>query len=350
MSDERRNGVSGTLASPLPAMTTVMALGGTLAICAAYWVLGAPRFADYAEYVGVTQQLVNDPTAWPVIGPEGLSRGMLRAAASTAGDVPTGVQQVALLIQGVTLLALLWVARRREVLATNLLVSVALFAPLLALITLRATPAYLLCAAAIVAARMAERPRHLLVISAGILALAFHASAAYVVAGAVGAVVLPRRVSRKTLFVAGLAAGLVGLLVRRTIDVTAIGSLLQGAVGPAGTLLADRLVYLAGAGDPVGVLHIVYFLFVSTLMYRFVLRQPPHPSDRLVLVLFALYGALTVSPVVAVRSSHFVVLPLLLTAPAPVVDTGDAVLSQTALIAGCLGLLAFSFLGVLVKP
>ena len=327
-------------------MLVLWACMSTIGICALYWVLGAQRFADFAQYVDLSGEQANDPTFWPWYGPEGVSRGILHFASNVYGSPRNGVLAIALLTQMMMVSIVLWVSSMRRVRAENLVLTVGLFAPLLSLITLRNSPAYVLCAFAIGAARWADRPRHRLVLAAGILSLLFHLSAVYVIVGSLIATAIPARVNRQALYFSGLLAGLFGLFVRRAVDVDALRSLLPSVLGPVGALLSQRLVYLSGTADAVGLLHVIYFVFMSAVVYRLVLREPAHYSDRLILSFFLLYCVLLISPVAAIRSSHFMAVPLILTARRPFADLKEGTITHIIYVVANSALLMSSVFSV----
>lgn len=337
-----------TRGSPMAAWLLACASLALAATCGFYWTLGSRAFADFSVYSDFADALAaGDAGGVTVLGPEGFSRGLLRLFRLVLGSGDSAAQAMVALSQVSVAAGLAVAARRREVLRGNLLLAVALYAPLMALVTVRATPAYLVCAAAIAHARLSDRPRMRSVAATGLLALFFHLSAAFVVAGAALAVCVPRRVTRTAVFAGAALVGVGALAVRRVFDVGAVLALAGSATVFANPLLADRLTYFSDLTAPVSVFHLVYFALASGLVLRVLFISPPHPSDRLVLTLFALYCASLVSPVVAFRNSYYLLLPLVVTARRPVLPFGDGVLGQALTAVVCSVLLGISVAGVL---
>lgn len=320
---------------------------GLVATCGLYWAIGGRAFADFATYADIAEELGARGANLSVLGPEGLSRGLLRFFRIVFGEADPAVQAMALLAQILVALGLALAARRREILRSNLLLAVALYAPLLALITIRATPAYLVCSVAVAHARLTDRPAVRWVAAAGLGALFFHLSAAFVVAAAALAACVPRRVTRTGLFAGAAAAGVAAFALRQSVDVGTVLTFAGSATVLANPLFAERLAYFTDAASPVSVWHLVYFVVASALVLRVLFTSPPHPSDRLVLSLFALYCASLISPVVAFRNSYYLLLPLVVTARRPVLPFGEAALGQALTAAVCAVLLVFSISGVL---
>lgn len=334
-------------ASPLPAWVLAWCAAFLLVTFATYWVLGGPAFADFGTYTDIADQLVDGSTDVRVLGFEGVSRGLLRLFREAFGAADPAVRTMALFCQTLVLFTTVAAARRRDVYPANLLLVVAFFAPLLALITVRATPAYLLCAAAIGYTRTTERPRLAWVAAAAAAGLLFHLSAVFVLAGAVAAGLVPVRLSRRAFVGLAAVAGVFVLALRQSLDLSTVLAMAQGATVLANPLLTERLAYFAEVARPPSLTHLLYFAFVTFVMYRAVLLAPPHPSDRLVLTLFVMYCACLISPVVAFRNSQYLVLPVIATARRPVFGFGDGLLGQTMHVLAGAALLAVSLRGVL---
>ena len=335
--------------SPFAAWMLACSLLALAATCGLYWALGGRAFADFATYADIAAELGARDAGVPVLGPEGVSRGLLQILHLVFADADRAVAATALVCQILVALAVLDAARRPEIRPENLFLAVALFAPLLALVTLRATPAYLVCAYAIAHARLSRRPRMRWAALAGLGSLLFHLSAVFVLGGALVAAVVPSRAPRMTWFGIAAGAGVGALILRQSLDVEAVLALAGGVTAVANPLLAERLTYFTDLTTPVSGAHLVYFALVSLLVYRIVFAAPPHPSDRLILSLYVMYCACLVSPVIAFRSSYYLLLPLVVTARRPVLPFGEGPFGQALHATVCAGLLAFQTTGVVSR-
>lgn len=333
-------GQNGPIAATFAAWCGVVIAG----LITLYWTAGPWAFADHREYIGMAERLAGMDWSW--FGLEGVSRGIMRRVRLDSGSSELAVGAIAVLSQAMVVAAVIVAARTRGIDRRNLLLVIAFLAPLMSLVTYRATPAYLLCTAGLVAARLSRSPSLVPLTAVAALALLFHNSAVFVLAAVLASFPMRLLRQRRLVFLLIAAMAPIGLIVRQSVDIAAVISMLRASSLVTGSLFDERVTYLLAATQPISIAHIVYFLFVTAITYRVVVQEAPNPTDPIFLAAYVLYCMTTISPVVSVRVSHFFVAPLILTARRPLVKVGDGIASQLAPMAVATALVVYSVYSV----
>jgi hypothetical protein len=222
----------------------------------------------------------------------------------------------------------------------------ALYSPLLAFVTLRATPAYLLVAAACFIRR--SHPGRALGVAA--LAVGFHISAALALIPLLlttysnpGRAFSGRGTRRLDVWIVSAGVLLYTVWGGLSDFLPGISAFLEGQ-----STLAKFAIYAAGAGEMQSIMHRVYFAVAlgAVIMLLISTRNFATRDVRYMTLSFLMYSALTVSPVVAFRQSIFWMMPLVLILPLERYIHSAAV--SFAFCALCAVLYAVDFPGVLL--
>jgi hypothetical protein len=316
-----------------------------LLYCSLYWTLGPTAFADFQNYVTSAMSLA-PRIADALLRPEGLSYSALFLMRALWENSLYGVATIIASQQVLVYGWLCWLSGRSDVEPENLLFLVALLGPLLALITIRATPAYLLCGTALFLWSRREISRRAVVL-AFCLAFAFHFSSLFYVVPLLLPYRLIASLSVRRLLVAGFGAGALMLLIRQSLDLGDVVALLASGLGAGAVsdLIAMRLVYVSGVSGIVSPLHYLLFLLTSLIIWRGIssvrgIHQP------YLAVFYVMYCLLLLSPVAAVRISHYFTIPLLLGSTTPILSSSPTLSGFRARVLFLVALATFSFYSV----
>jgi hypothetical protein len=308
------------------------------------------RFADYYQYLVITDGLVYFYSgSW--IGFEAGSNLILLGLRFITGDTITAVNLAHYLLGATYIYLYFLIARDEQVGWRGVLISFALYGSLLAFVTIRATPAYLLV---VIAALRATRGQT----SAIWLALAatlFHVSAVLAVPPIIIGVAQNRlraldwvtHSTRALVIVVASAMLLFGLLQ------AAFANALNVAI-EAIPFLGKYVVYTAaldplrdrGGAGSASINHLIYAVTVSLLVLAAMI-MPEERCRRLrayALTSYAIFLLLQFSPITAYRQSQFWTIPLILVFPwHRFVPAG---FRSIILIVACLAFFAFTAQGV----
>ena len=294
----------------------------TMAVCVLLvnLFIAPNRFADYYQYLLITDGLVYFYSgSW--LGFEAGSNLIFLSLRLLTGDTVTAVNLAHYLLGAVYIYLYFLIVREEQVGWRGVLITFALYGSLLAFVTIRATPAYLLVT---IAALQATRGR----VSAVWLALAatlFHVSAVLAVPPIVLSVAQNRLrglqwITYSTRALVGVVLGamlLFGLLR------AAFASALNAVIG-AIPFLSKYVVYTAAldplndkGGGASSVNHLIYAIVLS-VMVLLSLLMPEERCRRMrgyVLASYAVFLLLQFSPITAYRQSQYWTLPLMLVFP-----------------------------------
>lgn len=280
------------------------------------------RFADYGQYLVLTDGLYYfNARSW--LDFEVGSNLLFLNLRILSGNTIRAVNLAHYLLGIAYVWFLLRLARREEVTWRGVMVTFGLYGALLAFVTIRATPAYMLVSiAALDAARGRVRAVWLT-----LAATLFHVSAVLAVPPilfglAQNRLTLLGWIERSTYAVAAVA-GAFGLffVVARSLFTDAIAGIIS--IVPflnKYTVYTDSLDPLADAGGGGGGLstaHLAYAVVMSAFAFAFVL-MPDQRCRRLrgyVLSSYVLFLILEFAPVTAYRQSQFWLLPAMLVFP-----------------------------------
>lgn len=304
-----------------------LTVGAAVALFAAFLVVryrfDSPDIADFPAYAYFTDVywagfdrswLVSEPLGW----------GLLLVLRNLAGSTDGAIQLAHWLLGISTPLLILYLARKFEVPWQGTLVTIALFGPLLAMVTIRATPAYLLCAAA---AMIAAKGRLSSIALVG-LSILFHNSAALAVPPIL-LILLQKRYptlirpfqSRISIIVIAAVFSMVMLYFRGDLFAF-VETLIASTPGS----IQKYLVYFSvetntGVNTNIDLensLFHVLFLAGATMVfsvYIFLGSQEQFPYRLFAIASFAVFLVLNINPVTAYRQSLFWIIPLLFTFP-----------------------------------
>lgn len=283
-------------------------------------LIAPSRFADYDNYLVYIDSIWYFPSATPIYM-EPLSRGYLYLARSFSPTTDFALDLAHYTLGAVYLIGLYALLRERPNGWQALLVVFAITAPLLALVTVRATPAYLLVALAVMTA--ADRPARSSVYM--VLALCFHVSAGLALAP--WALLLIRdklpaalRAERTApLIVLALLVALLFTYFGQSL-ISALVSLIEGL-----PVLNKYMTYAQAYGPQTGpiretsVSHYIFLLFtiIYTAIYLLFADEDAKKINLYVVASFAIYITLFLglSPVAAFRQACFWQLPMTVMLP-----------------------------------
>ena len=278
------------------------------------------RFFDYDTYLFYIDSIWYFPSATPVYM-EPLSRLYLYVARGASDTTDTALNASHYLLGAVYLLGIFALLRKRPDGWQALLVTFAITGPLLALVTVRATPAYLLVALAVITAD--SRPLRSALFMA--LALCFHVSTGLTVAP--WALLLLRarlpevlRVERPApLILAGLVFALIFVYFGQTL-VSALLSLVEGI-----PFLNKYLAYSQdfatqhGGIRETSVSHYIFFVFSIgySALYFLVADEEAKKINLYIVASLLIYVTMFfgLSPVAALRQACFWQLPMTVMLP-----------------------------------
>ncbi len=308
------------------------------------------RFADYNQYLLITDGLVYFYSgSW--IGFEAGSNLILLGLRQITGDTVTAVNFAHYLL-GITYIYLYFlIAREEQVGWRGVLISFALYGSLLAFVTIRATPAYLLVAMAALRATQGRTSAIWLALAATL----FHVSAVLTIPPILFGVAQNRFrslawITYSTRALAGVVAGamlLFGLLR------AAFANAINAAIG-AIPFLGKYVVYTAaldplkdkGEGSSTSINHLIYALIMS-LLVLVAMIMPDERCRRLrgyFLTSYAIFLLLEFSPITAYRQSQFWAIPLMLIFPWHRFVPGG--FRSVLLVVACLAFFAITARGV----
>jgi hypothetical protein len=294
-----------------------------VAFLAVRYRFDSPDIADFPAYAYFTDVywagfdrswLFSEPLGW----------GMLLLLRNLTGSTDGAIQVAHWLLGISTPLLLLYIARHFNIAWQGTIASVALFGPLLAMVTIRATPAYLLCA---VAALLAAKGR-LASIGLIVLAMLFHNSAALTLVP-VALILLQRRYPslarplESRLAIISIAALLsITMLYFRTELFQFIESIIAQTPGSIQKYLVYFAVGNAEAGNAVdtgqdSTFHILFLGGASIVLvsYIFLSTTEQIPFRLFAISSFTIFLLLNINPVTAYRQSLYWIIPLLFTFP-----------------------------------
>jgi len=296
-----------------------LAAAGIIAVTRVLFV--PQRFADYETYVLLIDNVYHGMSRL------GFTVEPVFAALFLAVRVITGNTDAAadLLQYGLTalfLLSLYFLIRAYRAEWPAVFVTLGLFAPLLAFVTIRATPAYAVMALAVLFAFQGR----LITIPALLVAGLFHPSS---VLGVIPVLILLAQ--RRYGWLGWLnthASRIIAVLVVLAVIATALQTIVVNAMLDALSSigqLSKYIVYLestevssqSGTIDQVSIYDRIYsMLIVITTVVAFAQKEPRMVVMRsYILVSFTIFLLLSFSPVAAFRQSIFWFIPLLLTFP-----------------------------------
>ena len=327
--------------------TTYWASFGAIAVCI-FFVNFFTRpydYADYDTYVIYLDSLVHfPPENWFYFEP--LSNFYLLAIHWLLNSVEPSIWLAHYLLGALFLVLLVKSSSPRDSAWQNLLFSFAVLGPLLAFVTLRATPAYFLTAVSVTHAARRD-PRAWLYF---VLAALFHASA------------LLAAVPLALLYFEDRFAGLAKLtrsprlLVLSIVALAVFGVLAAAFAGYAISVIQSVPVlskYVAYTADSSSntvssINHYIFLLFVTILVITLFLvgNEKTVRINGYILVSFAIYIGLffATSPVAAFRQTPFWLLPLIALFPWRRVGVVEA--TAPLFIILCSGLFYFQFMQV----
>jgi hypothetical protein len=206
----------------------------------------------------------------------------------------------------------------------GVMLSIAMFGPLLAIVTIRATPAYLLCVgAALLAAR-----GHLLAVALAGVGILFHNTTILALIPILLILFQKKFPNSVTIFenkaviiVVSAITGLIFLFYRQDLF-----SIFENLIAFAPGFMQKYIVYFTSGGseaamnaarEPTSIFHI-FFIAGATLMFALYILlsgEEQRPYRLFAITSFAIYIVLSTNPVTSFRQSIFWIIPILLTFP-----------------------------------
>lgn len=268
-------------------------------------------FADYDSYLTLVEQLKN-VEFFKLIGPEFIVRGVIKGLSTIIDDQARVVDIMSYVNTFMSILLLAYICATWARSNLNALIISALYGPLLFLVLIRASLAYLIVTYVIL---RGVRFRFISVCLL-LIAVGFHASAIV----AVGAIFLSGfvlKVRRKIAIRLGVAFSLTALLfvVLRADYLLKHAAEFIGTVVAEGSIIAERLIYFTQDYGERSYFHVFYAIFVAiAVIYYFAGRKYDKFSreDAYILTSFLVFVLMQIAPVAAFRFSLFFMIPLLL--------------------------------------
>lgn len=272
------------------------------------------RFADFPNYQYMVEDL-RSPDWSDLLTFEPFSRLSLYLCSTLSNDSADAVSIAHYVNALIYICAFIPIAIRYAGGWKNVLLFGALYSPLLAFVTLRATPAYLL--AAIAYFIRGSHPGKALAVS--LVAVGFHVSAAAVVIPLI--LTANNRLGRA--FVSANARWMDVSIVSAAVLIYIFLGGLSAYLPQVAAFLEEQgefakfAEYATLAGDMQSIMHRVYFVMtLGMVVLLLISRREFNSRDvRYMTLSFLIYAALTISPVVAFRESIFWMMPLVLIFP-----------------------------------
>lgn len=272
------------------------------------------KIADYSTYVGLIEKM-RMLSFTDLLTFEPLSRGLMLLSIRIFGDSSAAISMLHFVNITVFLILFSDVCFRYARDWRNIALVFSLFGPLLALVTIRATPAYLLlCYAYFNVGRCSWKALLLCFIAIG-----FHMSALLALPPMLLAIISTTKEEVKTLelpkvdIAITLLALLVYLNIRLIIQFVSILISWLNGLGP----LDKFSVYLTNIASAQSIFHRLYFVgcFCIVIIACLNSKYFSRTIIRYLSISFLSYATLCISPVAAFRESIFWIMPLLLVFP-----------------------------------
>ncbi|MGH6697160.1 hypothetical protein [Sphingopyxis sp.] len=281
------------------------------------------NIADYDAYAYFTDVYWSGfDRSWILSEPFGW--GSLLALRWVTGSTHYAIVAAHWLLSLTTCAAILLLSYRYRLKWQGVMMSIAMFGPLLAIVTIRATPAYLLCVgAALLAARGS-----LFALALVGLAILFHNTAILALIPILLILFqnkFPNSVkifeNKTVIIVASAITGLIFLFYRQDLF-----NLFENIIAIAPGFMQKYVVYFTSGGseaavnaarEPTSLFHI-FFIAGATLMftlYIFLSGEEQRTYRLFAISSFAIYIVLSTNPVTSFRQSIFWIIPILLTFP-----------------------------------
>ncbi|MFN4357529.1 hypothetical protein [Sphingopyxis alaskensis] len=281
------------------------------------------EIADYDAYAYFTDVywsgfdrtwIISEPFGW----------GALLALRALTGSTHGAIVVAHWLLGIFTCGAILAVAFRYRLKWQGVMLSIAMFGPLLSMVTIRATPAYLLC----VAATLVVSNRRFLGVGMVAIAALFHNTALLALGPIL--IIIAQQVFPKIsspfqnkilIVVLSSMIGTLFLLFRQDLF-----GLLQDAISSAPGFMQKYVVYFTSGGlesainasrENVSIFHILFIVGATLIFILYIMlsEEEQKPYRVFAVASFAIFIMLSTNPVISYRQSIFWLIPILLTFP-----------------------------------
>lgn len=281
------------------------------------------EIADYDAYAYFTDVywsgfdrtwIVSEPLGW----------GTLLTLRALTGSTNGAIVVAHWLLGVFTCGTILTAAFRYRLRWQGVMLSIAMFGPLLSMVTIRATPAYLLC----VIATLIVSKRRALGLGLVAIAILFH-NTAILALGPIFIIILQQLFPRisapfqnKLLIVSISAiAGIAFLFFRQELF-----GIFQDLISAAPGFMQKYVVYFTSGGtesainanrEEVSIFHILFIIGATLIFILYIMLSDAEQAPYRVFAIasFAIFIMLSTNPVISYRQSIFWVVPLLLTFP-----------------------------------
>ena len=288
-----------------------------------YFFTSAESIADYDSYLGLIDKIFYFYDSSQIFF-EPASTLLLYTARLITGDTVLAVTLARYFTTFILMFSIFVIGKYKNVSTTSLVIIIAIFGPLLAFVTIRATPAYMLIA---VSALDANNGRRRSIVWA-FLALQFHVSAILSIPAIIFSLIQNR--TNALSFIERSLNGVVAFLAIVGLVIVFLGQsfseLLLQSVGQIGFLV--KYIAYVGVLDQTNadlstsenssqIYHQAYFV-ISSLLFGFILNSKNTQCIKFrsfAIISFGIFVFLQFSPVTAFRYSLFWVIPALLLIP-----------------------------------
>jgi len=281
------------------------------------------NIADYDAYAYFTDVYWSGfDRSWILSEPFGW--GSLLLLRWVTGSTHYAIVAAHWLLSLTTRAAILLLSSRYRLKWQGVMMSIAMFGPLLAIVTIRATPAYLLCVGA---ALLAARGSLFAVVLAG-LGVLFHNTTILALIP-IFLILFQKKFpnsvkifeNKVAIIVISAITGIIFLFYRQDLF-----NIFENIIALAPGFMQKYVVYFTSGGseaavnaarEPTSLFHI-FFIAGATIMfamYIFLSGEEQRPYRLFAISSFAIYIVLSTNPVTSFRQSIFWIIPILLTFP-----------------------------------
>lgn len=311
--------------------------------------------ADYDAYAYFTDVYWSGfDNSWIISEP--LGWGTLLALRALSGTTNGAIVIAHWLLGFFTCTAIFAAAFRYRLKWQGIMLSIAMFGPLLSMVTIRATPAYLLC----VAAALVVSHQRALGLGLVAIAILFH-NTAILALGPIIVIILQQvfpKISapfqNKIIIVLGASiAGIVFFFFRQEMF-----GFFQNIISAAPAFMQKYIVYFTYGGteaainanrEKVSIFHVLFIIGATLIFALYIMLSDEEQALYRVFAVasFAIFIMLSTNPVISYRQSIFWVVPVLLTFPWAKLKPGGLV--AMGVIAFSLAVFPLNVSGVILK-
>lgn len=271
------------------------------------------QFADFESYVNLADQLyTTEISQWILFEP--ISNGILFLFRLLAGDSLNAVYLAYWYLSAVFLIGTAILCYQQGVTWQGVVLALGVYGALLAFVTVRATPAYILVALAVIQARNGQWRSILMCI----IATTFHISAILSIPAIFVCVAQKRIKMCYRFFELNLVCYSIffGIFLSSTLFHNQIIAFIIWVISSSGGAIEKYLTYVNDVESAKSNNHLIYFIISSVLVLVALNKNKGVISLRgYILTSYFLFSLLSFSPVTAFRQSLFWTIPTLLLIP-----------------------------------